>query len=87
MDQIDEIRSSNRSVEKKVTVFHGILNSDLPDVEKTNNRLRQEAQLLVQAGQDTTGKWHFRLRSLGLKHDRRYPREHYLSRTSQSTHP
>ena len=42
-------------MEKKVTVFHGILNSDLPDIEKTNSRLRQEAQLIVQAGQDSTG--------------------------------
>ena len=65
VDQIDEIRSSKPTMEKKVTVFHGILNSDLPDVEKTNDRLRQEAQLLVQAGQDTTGKWHFRLHFLG----------------------
>ena len=56
VDQIDEIRSSRTPKESKVTVFHGILNSDLPDVEKTNKRLRQEAQLLVQAGQDTTGK-------------------------------
>ena len=56
VDQIDEIRSSEPLMEKKVTVFHGILNSDLPEMEKTNKRLRQEAQLLVQAGQDTTGK-------------------------------
>jgi cytochrome P450 len=36
------------------TVFHGLLNSDLPPSEKSNFRMRQEAQLLVLAGQDTT---------------------------------
>ena len=39
------------------TVFHGLLNSGLPPSEKSNQRLRQEAQLLVLAGQDTTGEF------------------------------
>ena len=38
------------------TVFHGILNSDLPLSDKTPNRLQQEAQLVVNAGQDTVGQ-------------------------------
>lgn len=37
------------------TIFHGLLNSSLPPSEKTIDRLLQEAQLLVVAGQDTTG--------------------------------
>lgn len=38
------------------TIFHGILNSDLPPSEKQPDRLRQEAQLLVSAGSDTVGQ-------------------------------
>lgn len=56
VDQIEEIRSSNTLDAKKKTVFHGILNSDLPDAEKTAHRMGQEAQVLVIAGLDTTGK-------------------------------
>lgn len=55
VDQVEEIRSSKSLHDKRDTIFHGILNSDLPDKEKTSNRMVQEAQLLVQAGQDTTG--------------------------------
>ena len=55
IDQIEEIRSSKSMDHKRDTIFHGILNSELPDAEKTAHRMRQEAQLLVQAGQDTTG--------------------------------
>lgn len=55
MDQVEEIRSSKSLDDKRETIFHGILNSDLPDEEKTSRRMQQEAHLLVQAGQDTTG--------------------------------
>lgn len=37
------------------TIFHGLLNSKLPPSEKSIDRMLQEAQLLVVAGQDTTG--------------------------------
>lgn len=37
------------------TIFHGLLNSNLPPSEKSIDRMLQEAQLLVVAGQDTTG--------------------------------
>lgn len=53
--QIDEIRSQEK-LGSDGTIFHGILNSDLVPSEKSNQRLRQEAQLLVLAGQDTTGE-------------------------------
>ena len=53
--QIDGIRASKHLETNDETIFHGILNSDLPPSEKKTSRLRQEAQLLVQAGQDTTG--------------------------------
>ncbi|KAL9122679.1 MAG: hypothetical protein Q9187_000765 [Circinaria calcarea] len=51
--QIESIRCSGK-LDSNGTVFHGLLNSDLPSPEKANARLRQEAQLLVLAGQDTT---------------------------------
>jgi cytochrome P450 len=54
--QIEEIRKSRDKEAGKNTIFHGLLNSDLPDQEKGTKRLRQEAQLVVLAGQDTTGK-------------------------------
>lgn len=37
------------------TIFHGLLKSNLPPSEKSIDRMLQEAQLLVVAGQDTTG--------------------------------
>lgn len=37
------------------TIFHGLLNSNLPPSEKSIDRMLQEAQLVVIAGQDTTG--------------------------------
>ena len=39
----------------KSTIFEGILNSTLPDEEKTDARLASEAQLVVFAGEGTTG--------------------------------
>ncbi|ERF75990.1 hypothetical protein EPUS_01356 [Endocarpon pusillum Z07020] len=51
--QIEKIRTQDK-LNGNGTVFHGLLNSDLPPSEKTDQRLRQEAQLLVLAGQDTT---------------------------------
>ena len=36
-------------------VFHGLLFGNLPESEKSTNRLDQEARLLIFAGQDTTG--------------------------------
>lgn len=53
--QIDQIRSQEKPGSDR-TIFHGILSSDLVPSEKSNQRLRQEAQLLVLAGQDTTGE-------------------------------
>ena len=55
MEQVEEIRSSKSEEDKRETVFHGILNSNLPDSEKSTARMQQEAQLLVEAGSDTTG--------------------------------
>lgn len=54
--QIEDIRNSKELTENNSTVFHGLLNSTLPQSEKSPERLRQEAQLVVLAGQDTTGK-------------------------------
>lgn len=44
-------------MDEKTTIFHGLLRSDLPDEEKSTGRLTEEAQLIVFAGTDTTGKF------------------------------
>ena len=43
------------SKKRKNTVLHGIVDSDIPESEKTPNRLYQEAITLVGAGAETTG--------------------------------
>src|SRR5947207_15399845 len=51
--QVGEIRSGINEGHKKVkhpTVFHELLNSDLPAGEKSDARLGDEAQLIVAAG-------------------------------------
>lgn len=55
-NQVEEIRNSKDPEFGKKTIFHGLLNGNLPDSEKTSDRLQQEANLLVVAGQDTTGE-------------------------------
>jgi cytochrome P450 len=55
IDQIEAIRAEPKR-EGYESVFHGLLRADLPPSEKSTARLRQEAQLLVLAGQDTTGR-------------------------------
>jgi cytochrome P450 len=58
--QIENIQQDSESdkekykVEGMPTIFHELLNSDLPPQEKTLDRLGQEAQLIVGAGLDTT---------------------------------
>jgi cytochrome P450 len=37
------------------TIFHEILEADIPDSEKSYERLWQEAQVTIGAGADTTG--------------------------------
>ena len=53
--QIDEIRNSQDKNADGNTIFHGLLQSDLPEIEKATDRLKEEAQLIVFAGTDTTG--------------------------------
>ncbi|KAK4066062.1 uncharacterized protein Triagg1_8371 [Trichoderma aggressivum f. europaeum] len=50
--EIDATKSNNDGPHS--TIFHGILSSSLPPSEKEPARLRQEAQLVILAGQDTT---------------------------------
>ncbi|KAE9974721.1 hypothetical protein EG328_003678 [Venturia inaequalis] len=57
--KVREIRDGvNQAAEKAShpTIFHEILNSDLPDAEKTDARLGDEAQLIVAAGLVTTSR-------------------------------
>lgn len=56
MEKVKEIRNSPNPERVKSTIFEGILNSKLPDEEKSDARLAHEAQLIVLAGQGTTGK-------------------------------
>ncbi|KAI8626385.1 cytochrome P450 [Xylariaceae sp. FL1651] len=53
-DKVREIRSSPNPERIKSTIFEGILNSTLPDEDKTDARLAAEAQLVVFAGEGTT---------------------------------
>lgn len=38
------------------TIFQGIVNSELPEEDLTDQRLSAEAQLIIFAGEGTTGK-------------------------------
>jgi hypothetical protein len=51
-----EIRNSNDPERIKSTIFGGVLNSSLPEAEKTDLRLASETQLFIFAGKGTTGK-------------------------------
>ncbi|KNG85596.1 hypothetical protein ANOM_007237 [Aspergillus nomiae NRRL 13137] len=55
INKVREIRASKNPERVKSTVFEGILNSSLPAEEKTDIRLASEAQLIVFAGEGTTG--------------------------------
>ncbi len=57
LDQVHAIRTSSDVQVMKHTIFGGILNSKLPDKEKTDIRLASEAQLVVFAGEGTTGPY------------------------------
>ncbi|KAJ8124653.1 hypothetical protein O1611_g8987 [Lasiodiplodia mahajangana] len=54
VDRVREIRSSPNPERIKSTIFEGIINSSLPDEDKTDARLAAEAQLVVFAGEGTT---------------------------------
>ncbi|KAI1620452.1 putative cytochrome P450 [Exophiala viscosa] len=58
--QVDGIIANNRTSggEKKATgtIFQALLDSDLPDQEKSADRLQDEGQTLVGAGSETTAK-------------------------------
>ncbi|MCJ1266070.1 hypothetical protein MMC22_005952 [Lobaria immixta] len=52
--QIEEIKRSKGSKTDQENIFYGLLESDLPESEKAISRLLQEAEIIIQAGQDTT---------------------------------
>jgi cytochrome P450 len=54
IEQIETTRKSGKPGGADATLFHGLLDSNLPPAEKTTDRLRQEAQTMILAGQDTT---------------------------------
>jgi hypothetical protein len=53
---VREIRTSNDPERVRNTIFGGVLSSSLPEEEKTDFRLASETQLVVFAGEGTTGK-------------------------------
>lgn len=55
--KVREIRTSPNPERVKSTIFEGIFNSSLPAEEKTDERLASEAQLVVFAGEGTTGEF------------------------------
>ncbi len=57
IDRVREIRDAPDTAAKaKSTIFEGILSSDLPKEDLSEKRLSAEAQLIVFAGEGTTGK-------------------------------
>lgn len=56
LERVREIRNSPNPERIKSTIFEGILNSSLPEEDKTDARLAAESQLIVFAGEGTTGK-------------------------------
>ncbi|KAK6063590.1 cytochrome P450 [Seiridium cupressi] len=56
IEKVREIRDSKDPERAKNTIFGGILDSSLPAEEKTDQRLANEAQLVVFAGEGTTGE-------------------------------
>jgi cytochrome P450 len=55
--QVEAILENSRQGKKATgTIFQAVLDSDLPDEEKTADRLQDEGQTLVGAGSETTAK-------------------------------
>ncbi|OBT53237.1 hypothetical protein VE04_06884 [Pseudogymnoascus sp. 24MN13] len=54
IEKVREIRNSSNPERAKATIFGGILESSLPAEDKTDQRLANEAQLVVFAGEGTT---------------------------------
>ncbi|KAI0401350.1 cytochrome P450 [Xylaria palmicola] len=55
VSRIRQIRASPDPNAVKRTIFEGILSSSLPENEKTDTRMAHDAQLIILAGESTTG--------------------------------
>ncbi|KAI0854609.1 cytochrome P450 [Xylaria cubensis] len=55
INRVRQIRASPDPNAVKSTIFEGILSSSLPENEKTDTRMAHDAQLIVLAGESTTG--------------------------------
>ncbi|PVH72518.1 putative P450 monooxygenase [Cadophora sp. DSE1049] len=53
IEKINRIRST-AAVSEETTIFHGLLQSNLPESEKTSDRLAEEAVVLLSAGTDSS---------------------------------
>ncbi|KAI1424146.1 cytochrome P450 [Xylaria sp. FL1777] len=55
INRVRQIRASPDQNAAKSTIFEGMLSSSLPENEKTDTRIAHDAQLIVLAGESTTG--------------------------------
>ncbi|KAI0877415.1 cytochrome P450 [Hypoxylon argillaceum] len=55
INRVRQIRASPDPNAVKSTIFEGILSSSLPENEKTDTRMAADAQLIILAGESTTG--------------------------------
>lgn len=81
-----EIRKGDNEFHKQVehsTIFHELLNSDLPEEEKSDARLGDEAQLIVAAGLITTS-WALSVACFHLTNDPKIAQK--LSRELKAVH-
>lgn len=53
IEKINRIRST-AAFSEETTIFHGLLQSNLPESEKTSDRLAEEAAVLLSAGTDSS---------------------------------
>jgi len=54
IEKINRIKATTNFSETKPTIFYGLLQSDLPESEKTSARLAEEATVLLSAGTDSS---------------------------------
>ncbi|MCJ1465918.1 hypothetical protein MMC07_004537 [Pseudocyphellaria aurata] len=52
-EKIEEIKRSKNPEIGQDCMFYGLVHSDLPESDKVTSRIQQEAEVIVQAGQDT----------------------------------
>lgn len=88
------VRGEKQNYESGTTIFHGLIGGDLPESEKTDERMIDESRVLLAAGTDTTARalsvitYHLladpaRLKKLKAELDTSLPDPDILPRCSQ----